>query len=147
MVVTSLIEKISQSNKDNMHMTLNASTALNEFCENEAFFQILTQPKVVRQIVHVVCSTDANAQNQPYALNFLTTLISQFMEQENSFFKDRKEEQVDTILNHFRDLCYNNLLILRGGDVNANYRNQADTLVRKTGMLRIRAMEQLRALI
>lgn len=76
MVVTSLIEKLSARNKDNLHMTLNASTALNDFCENEAFFQILTQPEVVRQIVLVVTSTDTNAQNQPYALNFLTTLIS-----------------------------------------------------------------------
>ena len=88
MVVMSLIEKLSPQNKDDLHLTLNASAALNDFCENESFFQILTQPKVVRQIVSVVCSTDSNAQNQPYALNFLTTLITQFIEQDVSFFKD-----------------------------------------------------------
>lgn len=69
------------------------------------------------------------------------------MEQDSSFFKDRKEEQVDTVLNYFQDLCYNNLLILRGGDTHASYRNQSDSHIRRTGMHRIRAMEQLRALV
>ena len=38
MVVMSLIDKLSFKNKNNLHMALNASTALNEFCENESFF-------------------------------------------------------------------------------------------------------------
>mmetsp|Transcript_43088 Transcript_43088/g.57011 ORF Transcript_43088/g.57011 Transcript_43088/m.57011 type:complete len:82 (+) Transcript_43088:1103-1348(+) len=71
MVVSSLIDKLSYKN-DDLHMTLNACTALSEFCENETFFQILTQPEVIQRIVNVVCCTDANKQNQPYALNFLT---------------------------------------------------------------------------
>lgn len=79
MVVTKLIEKLSFKNED-LHMTLNACQALNDFCENESFFQVLTQPDVVRSIVGVVTCIDANSQNQPYALNFLTTLITQFTE-------------------------------------------------------------------
>lgn len=50
-------------------------------------------------------------------------------------------------MTHFVDLVYNNLLILRGADQHGSYRNQSDTVVRKSGMRRIRAMEQLRALI
>ena len=60
MVVTKLIEKLSFKNKD-LHMTLNACQALNDFCENESFFQILTQPDVIRNIVSVVTCIDANA--------------------------------------------------------------------------------------
>jgi len=51
---------------------------LNEFCENETFFQILTQPDVMGHIVTVVTNMDANAMNQPYAMNFLTQIITQF---------------------------------------------------------------------
>jgi len=75
MVVNSLIEKLSFKN-DDLHMTLNACQALNDFCENDTFFQVLTQPDVIRKIVNVVTCTDANEQNQPYALNFLTQLIT-----------------------------------------------------------------------
>ena len=38
MVVHSLIDKLSPKNRDDMHMTLNASQILSEFCENETFF-------------------------------------------------------------------------------------------------------------
>ena len=72
MVVNSLLDKISYRNKDDLHMALNASAVLVDFCENENFFQILTQPDVMQKIVQVVCCTDENAQNQHYALNFLT---------------------------------------------------------------------------
>lgn len=61
MVVNTLIDNLSKNNKDDMHMTLNASTILCEFAENETFFQILTQPEVIKNIVNVVISTDANA--------------------------------------------------------------------------------------
>jgi len=123
MVVNALIENLSKSNKDDLHKTLNASTILCEFAENESFFQILTQPEVVRNIVNVVISTDANSQNQSYALNFLTQIITQYCEQDISFFKNRKEETLDTIMDYFPDLCYNALLILRGGNTQATYVN------------------------
>ena len=64
----------------------------------------------------MACQTDSNAQNQPYALNFLNQIINQFVEQDSSFFKDRKDEALDTILSHFTDLCYNAMMCLRGGD-------------------------------
>ncbi len=73
-------------------------------------------------------------------------MINQFSEQELSFFKGRKDEAMDALFAHFSDLCYNCLMILRGGDSSPTYTNQSGRRVPKTGMLRIRAIEQLRAL-
>ena len=42
MVINTLIKKMSPKNQDDVHAAINASTVLNEFSENEAFFQILT---------------------------------------------------------------------------------------------------------
>lgn len=80
MVVNSLIDMLSPKNTTDMHMTLNASQILTEFCENDTFFQLLTQKDTFKKIVQVVTSMDANAQNQVYALNFLTQIVTQFGE-------------------------------------------------------------------
>ena len=146
MVVTTLIERLSYRNKDDLHLTLNASTVLCEFCENEAFFKIFTSAEVMGKIVNVVTCTDENLLNQPYALNFLTQIVNQFSEQESSFFKDRREEALDTVMSHFSDLVYNSMLILRAGGATNMYVNQTGRSIPKAGMLRIRAMEQLRSL-
>ena len=53
---------------------------------------------------------------------------------------------MDALFEHFTDLCYNCLMILRGGDSSPTYMNQSSRRVPKTGMLRIRAIEQLRTL-
>ena len=53
---------------------------------------------------------------------------------------------MDALFAHFNDLSYNCLMILRGGDSSPTYTNQSGRRVPKTGMLRIRAIEQLRAL-
>jgi len=63
MVVTSLIDKLSAKNQDDLHNCLNANQVLGEFCDNESFFQIITEPVVLRKIVNIVTSTDENAQN------------------------------------------------------------------------------------
>ena len=60
MVVHSLIDKLSPKNRDDIHMTLNASAVLSEFCENESFFQLLIEPETLKKIVLVTCSSDAN---------------------------------------------------------------------------------------
>ena len=149
MVVESLISKLSAKNTDDLHNCLNASQVLSEFCDNETFFSIITETTVLRGIVNIVTSTDENAQNQPYALNFMSQIIEHMFQQENSFFKDSsKEETIDAFLkNHFVDLCYNSLMLLRGGENDKTYVNQSGLTVRRTGMLRIRAMENLRNLI
>jgi hypothetical protein len=76
MVVYSLIDMLSPKNTNDLHMTLNASQVLSDFSENETFFQLLTQPQVLKKIVGVVCNMDENAQNQVYALNFLTQIVT-----------------------------------------------------------------------
>lgn len=76
MVVHSLIDKLSAKNKDDLHMTLNASAVLTEFCENESFFSLLIEPETLKKIVGVCNSTDANQMNQPYALNFFTMIMT-----------------------------------------------------------------------
>ena len=142
-----MIDMLSPKNTTDMHMTLNASQILTEFCENDTFFQLLTQKETFKRIVQVVTSMDANAQNQVYALNFLTQIVTQFGEQENTFFKGRKDELIEMLMKHFNDLCYNCLIILRSGELGTNYRNQSGREVRKTGILRIRAIEHLRAIL
>jgi len=116
MVVNSLIDMLSSKNEDDLHQTLNASTVLTEFSENESFFAILTQPAVLKKIVESVTSMDANKHNQAYALNFFTQVITQFSDQDSSFFKGNKEEALDTLMSHFKDLAYNAMLVLRSGD-------------------------------
>ena len=51
MVVNSLIDNISAKNNKDIHSAINSAHILTEFCENEAFFQILTQPEVMKNIV------------------------------------------------------------------------------------------------
>ena len=124
MVIHTLIDRLSYKNKDDMHMTLNASAVLQEFCENYNFFHLLVEPENLKKIVQVTCSTDANKQNQAYALNFLTQIINQFVEQDASFFKERREGLVDRLLEHFVDISYNCIMIRRGGDSEI-YANQS----------------------
>ena len=50
-------------------------------------------------------------------------------------------------MTHFNDLCYNCLIILRSGELGTNYRNQSGREIRKTGILRIRAIEHLKAIL
>jgi len=71
-VVNSLVEMLSWKNDSDLHQALNASNVLTEFSDNESFFAILTQPAVLKNIVNIVTSMDANKQNQMYILHFFT---------------------------------------------------------------------------
>ena len=146
MVVNALISNISAKNDHDLHSGINSAHILTEFCENEAFFQVLTQPEVMKNIVTAVCSFDANHMNQPYALHFLTTVVNQFNDQDLTFFKDRKDEAEKVLFAHFTDLVYNCLMIIRSGETNV-YTNQSGKEIRKIGILRIRAVEHLRAIL
>ena len=97
-------------------MTLNANTILQEFCENEHCFGLLTQENSLKLIVSACCQTDNNLMNLPYALALLNNIITQFIEQDKDFFKDKKEEFFELFSTHFKDLCYNCLLILKQAD-------------------------------
>ena len=53
---------------------------------------------------------------------------------------------MDNLLVHFNDMCYNAMMILRSSDSKGTYVNQSGERIRKTGILRIRAMEHLRVM-
>jgi len=115
-VVNFLLDQLSHKNQDDYQMTLNANTVLQEFCENEHCFQILTQEAVLKKIVSICCQSDSNMLNLPYALSLLTNIITQFIEQDKDFFKDKKDEFFEAFIIHFKDLCYNCLLVLKQAD-------------------------------
>lgn len=112
-VVNYLVDQLSNKNQSDYQMTLNAYTVLMEFCDNEHCFQLLTQNSVLRKLVGVCCQTDDNIQNLPYALSLLTNIVTQFIEQEKDFFRDKKDEFFESLKIHFKDLCYNCLIILK----------------------------------
>ena len=75
MVLDFFIDKLSDKNTDDIHMTLNASSALQELCENENLFQALLEEDKIARIVDVCSQLDSNIMNNAYALNFLNTLL------------------------------------------------------------------------
>lgn len=129
-VINSLIDQLSNKNQDDYQMTLNANTVLQEFCENEHCFSLLTSESALKHIVAACCQTDSNMMNLPYALALLNNIITQFIEQDKDFFKDKKEEFFELFSTHFKDLCYNCLIILKQADPPLEegqdaYRNQS----------------------
>lgn len=89
--------------------------------------------------------------NLPYCLALLNNIITQFIEQDKDFFKDKKDEFFEAFSTHFKDLTYNCLLILKQADPPQDegvpvYVNQSNQRLRKVGIHRIRAIEQLKTL-
>jgi len=81
----------------------------------------------------------------------MNILLAQFCEQEPHFFKDGdKVKAFEEIKPFINDICYNSLIILRASDEeepNAKFTNQAAEGVRKLGIQRIRAIENLKWLL
>lgn len=76
-----LLESLSCKNQDDIYQTLNASTVLLDFCDNEQCFSMLTAPEPLSRLIDICCGgSDRNRQNLPYALNLLSTIINQFAE-------------------------------------------------------------------
>jgi len=76
-----LLESLSCKNQDDIYQTLNASTVLLDFCDNEQCFSMLTAPEPLSRLIDICCGgSDHNRQNLPYALNLLSTIINQFAE-------------------------------------------------------------------
>ena len=113
MVVESLLEQMSASNQDDLQKTLNASTVLQEFVDNENCFPILTEPSSMKKLVAVCTQSETNQKNLPYCLALLSTIINQFIDRDKDFFKDKKDEFFEVFSQYFRDLTYNCLIILR----------------------------------
>jgi hypothetical protein len=42
--------------------------------------------------------------------------VTQFIEQEKEFFKDKKDDFFNALKVHFKDLCYNCLIVLKQAD-------------------------------
>ena len=89
--------------------------------------------------------------NLPYALGLLSNIVTQFIEQEKDFFRDKKDEFFEALKVHVKDLCYNCLIILKQADPpldegERQYQNQSGRPVKKVGAARIRAIEQLKVL-
>lgn len=127
MVVEHLLTHLSSKNKDDIHKTLNASTVLQEFVDNENCFPILTQKSSLSKLVQICFTTEDNKQNLPYALSLLSTIINQFIEHEKAFFQDKKEEFFEIFAQYFTHLVYNCLIILRQNNLGPDdsYTNQS----------------------
>lgn len=132
-------------------MTLNASAVLREFSDNENLFQLLIQHDEFKKLVGVCAQFDTNRMNMPYAHHMLNNMLAQFYEQEPHFFKDGDKEKAFEVVKPFvNDICYNCLIVLRSDDSispDVTYENQAAQGVRKLGIHRIRAIEQIKCLI
>jgi len=122
MVVEHLLNHLSSKNKNDIHKTLNASTVLQEFVDNENCFQILTQKSVLGKLVQICINTEDNKHNIPYALSLLSTIINQFVEHEKAYFSEKKEEFFEIFAQYFSHLVYNCLILLRQGS-DENYIN------------------------
>ena len=91
-IVDKLLDHLSPRNQDDLESTLNASTILLDFCENDYCFNLLTSPEAMRKLIHVCCQGDHNQQNLPYALNLLTQIIMQYSDTEKEITEERKQQ-------------------------------------------------------
>jgi nitrous oxide reductase accessory protein NosL len=52
MIVDKLLDCMGPKNQDDLESTLNASTILLDFCENEQCFNYLTTPESMKKLIH-----------------------------------------------------------------------------------------------
>ena len=71
MIINFLIDNLSEKNQSDIHMTLNAYSVLQEFCDNETLFQMLIEEKTFTKLVGVCAQLDSNRQNISYALQLM----------------------------------------------------------------------------
>ena len=79
-IINFLIDQLSEKNQDDIHMTLNAFSVLQEFCENETLFAQLIEENTIAKIVGVCSQLDSNRQNLPYVMQLLNYILAQFVE-------------------------------------------------------------------
>lgn len=53
--VMNLLESLSAKNQDDIYQTLNASTVLLDFCDNEQCFSMLTAPEPLSRLIDICC--------------------------------------------------------------------------------------------
>jgi len=110
-MVIKLLDTLSGKNPD-IEKTLNANTILLEFCENNHSFNILTRPESLQRLTQICCEGQSNAQNMPYALNLLSTIISEFGNTEKEIADDHKMEIFKLFQEFFTDMVYNCVILL-----------------------------------
>ena len=91
-IVIGLLENMSAKNQDNLEKTLNAVTILQEFCENDHCFSILTSRDALMKLITICCQGEHNKMNLHYALNLLQTIITEFSNPDKEIADDRKLE-------------------------------------------------------
>jgi hypothetical protein len=60
MIINRLLDQLSHLNQDDIDSTLNASTILLDFCENDYCFNLLTSPEAMKKLIYVCCQSDNN---------------------------------------------------------------------------------------
>lgn len=84
MIVDNLLEHLGPKNQNDIHKTLNASTVLLEFIDNQncqpIILPIITNPETLKKLVTICCQTETNQQNLPYALSLLSAIINCIVE-------------------------------------------------------------------
>ena len=91
-IILGLLDALSSKNQDDLEKTLNANTILLEFCDNDYCFNMLTHPDILHKLVLICCQGEENIQNLPYALNLLSTIITEFNNAEKEIPDERKVE-------------------------------------------------------
>ena len=119
----SLLDSLSCKNQDQLERTLNASTILMDFCENDNCFNILTSHEALQRLIQICCQGDANRQNLPYALNLLQTIITEFGNPDKEICDERKLEIQQLFAKFFPDMAYNCILILQPSSTDQEYVN------------------------
>lgn len=146
-IVMGLLDNMSNKNTDNLEKTLNAQTILQDFCENDHCFNILTTPEALLKLITICCEGESNRMNLPYALNLLHTIITEFSNTDKEISDERKLEIQSLFAKYFPDMAYNCILILQPSNTDTQYVNQTQMSVERIGTARIRAIELLKTLV
>lgn len=67
-VLDGLLDSLSNKNKKDLERAMNANTVLQDFCDNEHCFGMLTNARNLKRIIMLCCQGESNDQNLPYAL-------------------------------------------------------------------------------
>lgn len=140
-VIQYLIQRLSSKNPD-FEECLNAHSILIELTENEQTYSKLVEKENLTHLIKAACDIN-NIQNQAYALNVIIHIIREFPD-----FDKRigalAGEFTQTIGNHFLDITYSCLLIIRQQYGEEVEDNQSGIQHRKFGFRRLKAVELIR---
>lgn len=108
-VISELVKRLSSANKD-FELCLNAHLILLELADNDNCFGLLIQRECAESLINASC--DIMNPNQGYAINVLQTILREFPFYANNL-KDIAEDFQVTMGNHFLDITYSCLMVVR----------------------------------